>query len=245
MDLVRDNPTALYRQIVAVLQNDIAGGNFGPSGRLPAELEIAASFNVSRVTVRLALAQLERDGLIERRKGKGTFVAGNQVRYELDTLRSFHESLIAQKMNATMRIIDLEQIPTPPEIRPDFGVAAQTCLLLRRLHLVDGEPIALAYNYLPGSMAALSPRDAQQSPIYAILGLLTGQAVASARVSIGAIEASQDLAKILQVAKKAALLLLERTSHFADERCAEKSVFYIRPERYRFVLRSPTLHKGK
>jgi len=94
-------------------------------------------------------------------------------------------------------------------------------------------------------MPALSPQDAQQSPIYAILGLLTGQVVASARVSIGAIEASQELAKILHVAKKAALLLLERTSHFADERCAEKSVFYIRPERYRFVLRSPTLHKGK
>jgi GntR family transcriptional regulator len=238
MPIVRDNATALYRQIAARLRDEIAGGRYDPSGRLPSEAEIGALFGVSRVTVRLALDELTRNGLIERRKGKGTFVAGKEVRHELDTLRSFHESLVLQGLNASMRISSLDTIATPDAMARELGPAWKTCLMLKRLHLVDDEPIALGHTLLPAALASLSRAEIESRPTYAIVSAVAGLEVERAHVTIGAITADLDLGTILNVPRAAALLVMERTSWFTDNTPAERSTFYIRPERYRFVMNS-------
>lgn len=236
MSIVRENATSLYRQIAARLREEIATGTFEPSGRLPSEAEIGLRFSVSRVTVRQALDDLSRDGLIERRKGKGTYVAGKQVRHELDTLRSFHESLRLQGLDAAMRILTLELRKTPSDIATAFGW--ESCVFLERLHLVDEEPIAIGRSFLPATLATLSREDAEKQPTYAILAELAGLGVERAHVTLGAQMAGPDLEDVLKVQKGSALILMERISYFADNTPAEKSVFYIRPERYRFAVNS-------
>jgi GntR family transcriptional regulator len=235
MSVVRENATSLYIQISGRLKDEISAGRFEPAGRLPSEAEIGERFGVSRVTVRLALDELDREGLIERRKGKGTFVAGRQVRHQLDTLRSFHESLKMQGLNATMRIIKLRAVSTPPHIAPLLGAR---CAYLERLHLVDHEPIAVGRSYLPSALADLSPKDASRRPTYKLLTRLTGHEITRASVAIGAESAMGDLAESLNVVSGAALLVMERTSFFESGSCAERSTFHVRPERYRFVLGS-------
>ena len=238
MPIVRDNATSLYRQIAARLRDEIAGGRFEPSGRLPSEAEIGARFEVSRVTVRLALDELAKNGLIERRKGKGTFVAGKEVRHELDTLRSFHESLILQGLNASMRILALEMVKTPDLIAASLGSGWETCVFLERLHLVDNEPIALGRTFLPAVLGKLSREEMESRPTYAIVSAFAGQDVERAQVTIGAQAADPHLEAILKVSDGAALLVMERTSWFVDNTPAERSTFYVRPERYRFVMNS-------
>jgi GntR family transcriptional regulator len=238
MPVSRDNATSLYRQIAARLRDEMAGGHFEPSGRLPSEAEIGARFAVSRVTVRLALEELAKSGLIERRKGKGTYVAGKQVRHELDTLRSFHESLILQGLDASMRILTLEPVQPPAAIIDVLGQGWQTCLFLERLHLVDNEPIALGRSFLPQSLAEVSRADMESRPTYAIVSALAGLDVERAHVTIGAQSADPSLEAALDVPKSAALLVMERTSWFTDNTPAEHSTFYVRPERYRFVMNS-------
>ncbi len=236
MSLVRENATALYQQIAVQLRQEIAVGRFEPSGRLPSEAEIGARFDVSRVTVRLALDELDKDGLIDRRKGKGTFVAGKQVRHELNVLRSFHETLLRQGLNATMRVTALRMVATPTRVRSLFGTAHRECLLLQRLHLIDAEPIALGRSYLPGDLSGLSRADVQRRPTYAIVTALAGTPVIQATMELGAQIAGRELAKTLQAPTGAALLTMERTSYFRDGKCAEYSTFFIKPQRYKFVL---------
>lgn len=238
MPVVRDNATSLYRQIAARLRDEIAGGRFEPSGRLPSEAEMGALFGVSRVTVRLALDELTRNGLIERRKGKGTFVAGKEVRHELDTLRSFHESLILQGLNASMRISSLQTIRTPEATARAFGAGWETCLALERLHFVDNEPIALGRTLLPAALASLPREEIEARPAYAVVSAFVGLEVERAHVTIGAQTADIELEAALKVPKAAALLVMERTSWFSDNTPAERSTFYVRPERYRFVMNS-------
>jgi GntR family transcriptional regulator len=238
MPIVRDNATSLYRQIAARLRDEIACGHFEPSGRLPSEAEIGTRFAVSRVTVRLALEELAKSGLIERRKGKGTYVAGKEVRHELDTLRSFHESLLLQGLNAGMRILAVQTIRTPDTIAASLGTGWETCLFLERLHLVDNEPIALGRSFLPSALAKLSREEMESRPTYAIVAALAGLDVERAHVTIGAQTADPDLEAILKIPRGAALLTMERTSWFTDNTPAERSTFYIRPERYRFVMNS-------
>ncbi len=192
-------------------------------------------FAVSRVTVRLAVGKLCDDGVVERKQGKGTFVAAKQVRHGLDALRSFHEALLLQGLKPSMRVINHALQPVPEDMRGLFE-ASDDCLLLERLHFVDDDPIALGRSYLPAELANVVWTDVEHQPIYSVLESITGMAVTRADLAIRAQEADKTLANALHIKRGAALLVMERTSYFANGRCCDRTRFFIRPERYAFVL---------
>lgn len=226
----RDAPTSLYAQIAAALREDMASARFEPSGRLPSEEELRARFGVSRVTVRLALADLERDGLIDRRKGKGTFTSGKQVRHALDTLRSFHESLKLQGFRAEMRLIRAIADPN--------GDAAELGFRVERLHLADGKPIAVGVSRLPSSLQDLDWLTLAERPLYAVFQEALGVTLQKAEFAVGLGVAEPEVADLLEVPVGQPLLTLERSSFDLDGRCVDRSTFHIRPERYQFTLSS-------
>lgn len=233
MPLTRNNVTALYRQIADRLRHEISAGQFEPTGRLPSEAELSKRFAVSRVTVRLALDELDQEGLLERRKGKGTFIAGKGVVHELDSLRSFHESLKMQGLRATMRVTDLKVVPTPTACA---SLPGARCTLLERLHLVDHEPIALGRSFLAQDMEGVGLAVASRLPTYALLEQKTGQKIVQADIAISSHPASAHVAGMIHLAEGSHVLVLERRSYDANNQCVEFSEFFIRPERYRFTL---------
>ncbi|EIK94619.1 GntR family transcriptional regulator [Pseudomonas sp. M47T1] len=235
MSILRDSTTSLYEQIAQQLLEEIQRGAFEPSGKLPSEAELGQRFGVSRVTVRLAVGKLSDDGVVERKQGKGTFAAAKQVRHGLDALRSFHEALLLQGLKPTMRVIGQHLQPTPEGLRALFD-GAELCLCVERLHYVDGEPIALGRSYLPAQLASVVWEEVEQQPIYWVLERVTGSPVARADMAIRAQEADKALATALGVKRGAALLVMERTSWFANDQCCDRTTFHIRPERYSFVL---------
>ncbi|WP_191488498.1 GntR family transcriptional regulator [Pseudomonas sp. FEN] len=233
--ILRDSSTSLYEQIAQQLLEEIQRGAYDPSGKLPSEAELGQRFAVSRVTIRLAVGKLCDDGVVERKQGKGTFVATKQVRHGLDALRSFHEALLLQGLKPSMRVLD-HQLQSVPEALCGLFAGAEQCLRLERLHLVDDEPIALGRSYLPAGLADVVWSEAENRPIYSILESVTGSAVTRADMAIRAQDADKHLARTLNVKRGAALLVMERTSYFADGRCCDRTTFLIRPERYAFVL---------
>jgi GntR family transcriptional regulator len=225
----RDAPTSLYAQIAAALREDMASARFEPSGRLPSEEELRARFGVSRVTVRLALADLERDGLIDRRKGKGTFTSGKQVRHALDTLRSFHESLKLQGFRAEIRLIRAGVVADDQ---------ASLGFRIERLHLADGKPIAVGVSRLPASLQDLDWGALAERPLYAVFQEALGVTLQKAEFAVGLGLAEPEVAELLEVPVGQPLLTLERSSFDVDGRCVDRSTFHIRPERYQFTLSS-------
>ncbi|HWU35623.1 MAG TPA: GntR family transcriptional regulator [Methylovorus sp.] len=236
--LARENAAALYLQISSLLHEEISRGLYDPSGKLPSEAELCKRFAVSRVTVRLALDRLAEENVVERKQGKGTFVAGKQLRHGLDTLRSFHESLRIQGLNPEMRLIVRHIVNTPDNVRSALGVNMEKSLLLERLHVVDGEPVALGRSYLPVEVDSLSWEETEQQPTYAILESLTGLRVVRADIGISAQSADKELADILKISSGMPLLVMRRLSYLANEDCCDHSVFYIRPQHYEFVMSS-------
>ncbi|QFY44523.1 GntR family transcriptional regulator [Candidatus Methylospira mobilis] len=234
--LLRDNQASLYEQIATRLREEIAAGNFFPSGRLPSEAELGMRFDVSRITVRQALAKLVKEGLVIRRQGKGSYTSDKPVRHGLDTLRSFHESLVQQGLNASMELIEKERLSVPESLKSLFGADNTQSLFLKRLHRVDGEPVALGCSYLPVELDLCSWSEIEKNPAYALLASAMECPVARADISIRAQSADRGLAAALNISIGAALLMMVRTSYFVNGRFAEYSTFYIRPERYEFVL---------
>ncbi|WLH60583.1 GntR family transcriptional regulator [Pseudomonas sp. FP2300] len=233
--ILRDSTTSLYEQIAHQLLEEIQRGDYEPSGKLPSEAQLGERFGVSRVTVRLAVGKLSDDGVVERKQGKGTFVAAKQVRHGLDALRSFHEALLLQGLQPSMQVLSHALQPVPEAMRGLFE-EADDCLLLERLHVVDDEPIALGRSHLPAELASVTWAEVEHQPIYSILESITGLAVTRADLAIRAQEADKSLAGALHIKRGAALLVMERTSYFADGRCCDRTTFFIRPERYAFIL---------
>ena len=240
--LTRENATSLYLQISALLREEISSGLYDPSGKLPSEAELRKRFEVSRVTVRLALDKLTEENIVERKQGKGTFVYGKQLRHGLDTLRSFHESLVIQGLKPEMRLISRNIVDIPDTLRSSYGAFRDKSLLIERLHLVEGEPIALGKSYLPLEVETLSWAQIERQPTYVILESLTGFRVVRADISITAQSADEKLSHSLNITAGMPLLVMKRLSFLENGNCCDSSVFYIRPEHYEFVMSSYFKH---
>lgn len=236
--LLRENPTSLYLQIAALLREEINRGVYEPSGKLPSEAELVRRFAVSRITVRLALDQLVEEKSVERKQGKGTYVSNKQLRHGLDTLRSFHESLVIQGLKPEMQLLSHQIVEIPETLKHAFGPEVEQILLIERLHLVDGQPIAVGKSYLSAAVAEIGVEGIAQQPSYKAIEAVTGQQVVKADLAITAHLADENQAKVLAIETAMPLLMMKRQSYLSNGVCCDHSVFHIRPERYEFVLSS-------
>jgi GntR family transcriptional regulator len=238
MTLLRENVTSLYEQIVSLLKQEIAQGRYEPTGKLPSEAELGARFAVSRVTVRLAIDRLVSEKLVERKQGKGTFVVSKRLQHGLNVLRGFYDSLARQGVVAEMTLLSRQDIELPAAVSAVLGEGVTTGLYLERLHLVDGQPVAVAHTYALPEALLISHEQAASHPSYDLFESLLGWHIQRADMAISATAATAEIAARLEVRKHSPLLVMTRTSWLDDGRACETTVFYIRPERYEFLVSS-------
>ncbi|HKT66066.1 MAG TPA: GntR family transcriptional regulator [Burkholderia sp.] len=238
MTLVRDDTTSLYEQIATTLRDEIERGVYEPTGKLPSEARLSERFQVSRVTVRLALDRLTDARIVERKQGKGTFAAKPRLRHRLDVLRGLHDSIAGQGARAWMELLRMEACDVPPGLRQAFAADVTRCIYLERRHWVDDEPVALAQTCLLPDARTFTFEQAESMSTYEVLETLLGWRITDADMSVTAVAAPDDIAAQLKTGKQAPLLVLRRTSRLADGRTCESTVFHIRPERFDLVVRS-------
>ena len=155
--LYAGNGKALFMQLQDIILSWIETGELKPNDRLPSERVLSDNYHVSRVTVRYALNDLVRTGAITKRHGKGYFVAApRKIEYRLDSLLGFLEEFATKKMKCEISCLRQEFISPPEEVRDAFGMQSnEKVFLLSRLIIVEGEPLAIDYTYLPASVAHL------------------------------------------------------------------------------------------
>src|SRR5215831_13392336 len=139
-----------YHQIARSLRERIAAGAPAPGERLADQRSLAREFGVTLMTLRQALELLERDGLITRRHGLGTFVASPIVDYDILHLRTFAGDLSAKGERVTTRFLRSRFTVTDRRVSRELGVGARARVLaLERLRLVSGRPMSFQVSYLP------------------------------------------------------------------------------------------------
>lgn len=235
--LNRESATALYMQIADRLRADIDGGIFTTDSKLPAESELTRRFGVSRVTVRQAIAQLLAEGYVVSKQGKGTFISRQKFLHDLKPMRGFYDALVAQGVEPKTKLLEFTPIVTAESVRHAFGSESDgECFQLKRLYLVDDEPIALVVSILPPEASGLTWEQVNCNPIYVLLESLLDSPITKAEVRIRARSAGASVGQILGLPARAALLVMERESFGSDGRLREKTSFHIRPENYEFTL---------
>ncbi len=148
----RAGGVALWRQIANHLQQDIASGASAPGSRLPTEAELSQRFGVNRHTVRRALEELSRAGLIRVEQGRGSFVAEDVLEYTVEPRTRFTEWIRKHNKEPSGKNLQLREISAEAHVANGLGIrVGARVVLLERLGLADDRPVSLARHYFPSA----------------------------------------------------------------------------------------------
>lgn len=195
-----------YRQIAENIRHQIESGELTPGEVLPSEASLGASNEASRVTIRKALEELRREGMVESRQGFGWMVTAEPVVQTLDTLVSIERQLARSGRTHERKIIDFRFIDSPLAVKPVLG---DRVLEVRRISLVDGEPFGRVTVWCREDLGAgLSRDEVAQSSFYELLS----ERAIEATQTIGAEIVSAEDADVLGVPAGSAVLVVRRTT---------------------------------
>lgn len=148
----RRRGTTLWRQIADQIQGDIATGASKPGSRLPTEAELSIRFGVNRHTVRRALEELSRDGLVRVEQGRGSFVAEDVLDYNVEARTRFSQWIRKHNKEPSGLIRQLREFPADRRVAEGLSVrSGSRVVLLERLDLADDRPVSLSRHYFPAT----------------------------------------------------------------------------------------------
>lgn len=152
---------ALWRQIVRAIEQDVADGLLAPGARLATEAQMSARFGVNRHTVRRALEELARAGMVRVEQGRGSFIAEDVLDYAISARTRFSEWIRAHNKEPGGRTLDLRELAADAAIAAGLGLSPGALVVrLERLGLADGRPVSLSSHHFsaarhPGLLTAL------------------------------------------------------------------------------------------
>jgi GntR family transcriptional regulator len=148
MLLKQNNGVPAYKRIQAEIRSDIDSGALRSGNLVPSERELARLHDVSLMTARHALASLEREGIVERRRGVGTFVAAPKIHF--NKLMSYTEQMGSRGLTPASKVLMAKVVDDEEEAAARLSLAPRSRVLkLERLRHAAGEPFALETCYLP------------------------------------------------------------------------------------------------
>ncbi len=229
----RNNPLPLYHQLLEVLKEDLATGNFQPGAIFPSESELIARFGVSRATVRKALEELELAGLITRIQGQGTFVRARMIEQELTALTGFVEDMIQMNYRPSAKVIKIEQVVADDKISSKLNLPKGTTVTyIERVRLANEEPISMDVTWLPNPLGEqIAKENLAVFPIYSLLEGKYNIQLDHAIYRIESILARPQIGRFLGVNSGTPILAIERTAYSTDANPVDYEILHYRGDR--------------
>ncbi|MBI2217448.1 MAG: GntR family transcriptional regulator [Candidatus Rokubacteria bacterium] len=203
-----------YYRIAEALRERIRDGELRPGTRLDNQRALARQFGVTLMTLRQALEVLERDNLIARRHGLGTFVAAPSIDYDILQLRRFAGDLLALGECVDTRLLGSRFAASDRRVAAALGLSRDArVFVLERLRLIDGRPMSLQRSFLPGAVGEeIARTDLASTPLGEALEFKLGITVARARETVFAVRLKRREARELGCAGGAPAFESERVS---------------------------------
>lgn len=236
LEAAPDKP--LYLQLVEELETLIRD-RLAPHDKLQSERELTEAYGVSRMTVRLALQELESRGLVYRKQGKGTYVAETMVHIvDLATAYSFTEQVKLMGKTPKTQILSFVDLVATAELAKVMDLAQDARVYaLERLRLADGVPMMLEISYIPvQAFPGLSQELLAQKPLYDIFAQDYKQAIKLAEEECYASLAQDYEAEWLQIEQPSPVLYLERKSYNAKNKLIEYTLSTARADQFRYKI---------
>lgn len=232
----RNGPPA-YKRIQKVIRKRIESGHLKLGDAVESERELARIHSVSLMTARHALAGLEREGVVERRRGSGTFVAPPKIHF--NKLMSYTEHMSSRGLAPQSRVLSAKLVEHQSEIAARLGLPATRSLVkIDRLRLTGEEPFALETCYLPApEFGELIAAPLGKNSLFATLQHDYGVELAYADEEVDATPADAQTADLLSVPRGAPLLRIRQVIYSTSGKPVIYGVGFYRSERHTLFIR--------
>jgi GntR family transcriptional regulator len=196
-------------------------------------------FKVSRTTVRKAVQNLVERGLVEVRRGKGTFVTQPKITQELTELTGFVEDMQTLGRTATAHLLNKRIVPANESVAHHLALTPGTLVVwLQRVRLADRVAMSFDDTYLPRDLGEkVAKNDLEADPVFALLENKYNTPLVGAEYKLEAAAAEPIVAQALQVPAGSPIFLIERTSYTTGNRPVDYERLHYRGDLIRFVTR--------
>ena len=236
--MLRDKAIPLYYQLETILRKKITSGDYLPDISLPSEDALAEEYEVSRITVRQALASLEQDGLVIRQRGKGTFVSKKAHALELPRFTGSIEDLILMGKRTKTQVLESSWIDPTDILRDRLKVKEGRVLRIEKIRFIEGDPFSHVFNYLPPELGKKLPMELVTSkPMLMILEDELGVRANAADQAVEATLADATDASLLAVRVGDPLLKAQRTVYDIKGNPVEYVSVVYRADKYAFTMK--------
>jgi len=229
----------LYAQVETSIASEITHGALPVGSQLPPEDRLMDRYQISRTTLRKAIENLVLRGLLEIRRGKGTFVTEPKLTQELTELTGFAEDMLTFGKHPSARLLDKCVVAADEAVARQLAIAVGTQVYrIERLRLADGVPMSLDVTYLPldiGEKVVSNDLDAE--PIFDLLEIKYALPLLLASYQLEAAIADAIVAARLGVPIGSPIFLIERTSYTEANRPVDYERLYYRGDLIRFSTR--------
>jgi GntR family transcriptional regulator len=233
----RKNGTPAYKRIQEQILERIETDQLRPGDPVESERELARLHGVSLMTARHALAGLEREGMVERRRGSGTFVAPPKIHF--NKLMSFSEQMASRGLNGCSKIISATRVDNESDIAARLALPPTSELLkIERLRLGADEPFSLETVYVPAKQfPGLTRAPLERSSLFSALEKDYGITLAHADEEIDATAADPRTADLLLVPRGASLLRIRQVIYSTTGRPVLYVMGLYRSDRHTLLIR--------
>jgi GntR family transcriptional regulator len=228
----------MHTQIREIIRRRVLEGTYAPHSQMPSESQMMEAFSVSRITIRQALGDLQKEGLIFKVPGKGSFVAKPKAFQNLSRLQGFGEAMGPSGYETFSQVLSTRQVAASEVVARRLGLKlGAPAYEIQRLRYLNREPISVDQSYFPVAIGErLAHEDLATRDVFVILENDFGLHLTHADLQIEAISADDFLARQLRIAEASPLLRIERLT-YADERPLDFEFLYYRGDAFQYRLR--------
>ncbi|MEK8090108.1 GntR family transcriptional regulator [Thermithiobacillus plumbiphilus] len=237
-------PAPLYVQIKESIRARILDGTYKAHEQMPSESEMIKDYGVSRTTVRQALGDLQKEGLLFKVHGKGTFVSRPKAFQELARLQGFGEAMSSKGYETFSQLISVRELPVDSALAKKLLLDPNAMVSeFRRVRYLNREPISLDVTYLPLELGRrLIKEDLVSRDIFLILENDYDIPLGKADLQIEAVLADELLARLLKVAEGTPILRIERLTFTANGQPIDYEHLYYRGDAFQYRLSIERAH---
>lgn len=231
------NGLPAYQRIQSVIRKRIDSGQLHPGDAVASERDLAKIHHVSLMTARHALASLEREGVVERRRGIGTFVAPPKIHF--NKLMSYTEQMSGRSLVASSKILFAKVLDNENEAAARLSLPPTSQILkLERLRHAAGEPFALETCYLNAAeFPGLLDESLGRESLFGILERNYGIELGYADEEVDATAADPRIAEILSIPRRDPLLRIRQVIYSTKGRAIMYVLGFYRSDRHNLVIR--------
>lgn len=206
----RDSQQKLYVQIYAIIKDRIEKGEWSAGTQIPTEDSLCRTYDVSKATVRLAISELVREGLLKRQQGKGTFVNYSFPRMGMAMKTRLTEDMFGEGVRVRKEIVS-KGVKKPSEDIRTFLRVEQEIYYILCTRVVDGETAYVEESFIPLFMFPdIENVDLCRMPLYDLIQERAARRVSKVVQTIEVTDMTSHAATILKVQEGSPALLLHR-----------------------------------